>query len=667
MQQTEKDLIAESYEILELLGEGGIGTTYKAIDRQTNQPVAIKIISLRQISGWKSIDLFQREVRVLKQLNHSAIPKYLGSFERDTENDRFFYIVQALAPGQTLAQQRQQGWQPNESEVQAIAVQILEILIYLQTLTPPIIHRDLKPQNILRDEHGKIYLVDFGAVQDTYRQTVTGGSTVVGTFGYMAPEQFRGQATLATDLYGLGATLIFLLSGKDPIDLPQTEDLKLNVAGLRLSADFRRWLDRLIEPAAELRFQSAESALLGLQGQAQPFESQRVYRPKHTKVTLIRTDEALKIEFFVSGSKAIGLKIGLTFCVLCYLILLADLLFLSSFNLLSYIFDSIDSRTFILCFGIISGGLIYSIRTFLILVRPTILIFSGDVILLKGIFHPFRLYEETYLQFNEIHAVCLERSRNQSTCCVLQTTGKATSPSSFQSLQFGSYLSLAEQRWLIYEVQTVLQSRQNQIQQYESENQQAEPLEPLPNLPSEYEIREIQLAENGRDRWQAWFLIIRLYSPLYIKLTAYTVFFIQLLFSSAVNSVLMPCFAVIIASGTSRAYMAAVEAGLIPNWTTKKTKFWFVKHRTQQQVIACASLTCKTNCSVLDSLFVHPDHRRQAIGSRLVLHLAQKVTLPLYLNAAPGTEKFYDRLGFVPVSLAERKYGTLVLRQILRS
>jgi eukaryotic-like serine/threonine-protein kinase len=216
--------LAARYILQAKLGEGGMGTTYRAIDQQTNQPVAVKIISLKQISGWKTIDLFQREVRVLSQLDHSAIPKYLDSFELDTETDHLFYIVQALAPGQTLAQlvTNPQPRQFNEVTVRTIAVQLLQILIYLQTLTPPIIHRDIKPQNILQDPTGQIYLVDFGAVQDTYRHTVAGGSTVVGTFGYMAPEQFRGQATLATDLYGLGATLVFLLSGQDPIDLSQT-------------------------------------------------------------------------------------------------------------------------------------------------------------------------------------------------------------------------------------------------------------------------------------------------------------------------------------------------------------------------------------------------------------------------------------------------------------
>ncbi|MBE9012103.1 serine/threonine protein kinase, partial [Pseudanabaenaceae cyanobacterium LEGE 13415] len=293
-------IIHPRYKILETLGQGGIGTTYKAEDLETKQCVAVKVVSLRQTSDWKTLDLFEREVRVLKQLDHPGIPQYLDSFEVDTEDDRLFCIVQALAPGKTLAEWVQKGWRPNEETVSAIAAQLLDILIYLQTFLPPILHRDIKPQNILRDRSGNIYLVDFGAVQDTYRQTVTGGSTVVGTLGYMAPEQFRGKATLATDLYALGTTLLFLLTGKDPIQLQQTDDLELQIPNnLELSANFKRWLKRCIESAEEDRFSSASAALLALQGRTtvdRHFD-RTPQRPRNSKISLLKSDRTLQIYF----------------------------------------------------------------------------------------------------------------------------------------------------------------------------------------------------------------------------------------------------------------------------------------------------------------------------------------------------------------------------------
>jgi serine/threonine protein kinase len=194
--------IAQRYRIVDILGQGGSGTTYQAQDRR-GQRVALKALSLHRMTDWKMMELFEREARVLAQLNHPAIPRYLEYFHVDTPQDRSFYIAQQLAPGQSLAVLVQKGWRANEEEVRRLAAQILEILVYLHELTPPVIHRDIKPQNIIRREDGQVFLVDFGAVQDTYHNTFMRGSTVVGTYGYMAPEQFRGQAVPTTDLYGL--------------------------------------------------------------------------------------------------------------------------------------------------------------------------------------------------------------------------------------------------------------------------------------------------------------------------------------------------------------------------------------------------------------------------------------------------------------------------------
>ncbi|NJL57495.1 serine/threonine protein kinase [bacterium] len=327
------NVIKSRYQIFDILGEGGVGTTYKAKDLQTDHWVALKIISFRQTSDWKTLDLFEREGRVLRQLDHPAIPKYLDSFQVDSESDRLFCLVQEFAPGQSLDRWIASGWRPDENEVRAIATQLLEILIYLQHFTPPILHRDLKPQNILRDQQGQIYLVDFGAVQDTYRQTVTGGSTVVGTFGYMAPEQYRGQATLATDLYGLGTTLVFLLTGKDPIDLPQTDDLKLKLpADVKLSSHCKRWLERLISPAVESRFASAEIAIAALQGNEQVYQTHdSTQRPRNTKILLIRTEDCLRIRFQLAHSShlaVLGLWVGSAFCGL-WIVLVLLMLWLS--------------------------------------------------------------------------------------------------------------------------------------------------------------------------------------------------------------------------------------------------------------------------------------------------------------------------------------------------
>jgi eukaryotic-like serine/threonine-protein kinase len=263
-----RSILHERYQILELLGTGGSGKTYRAIDQPQQTEVAIKVLSLRGMADWKTLELFEREAKILAQLHHPAIPRYLDFFRAPVDSEDTFCLVQEIAPGRSLADWVAAGHTFSEKELRQIATQILEILIYLQTFMPPIIHRDIKPQNLLYTDSGMIYLVDFGAVRDTYHLTITGGSTIVGTYGYMAPEQFRGQAVLATDLYGLGTTLLHLKSGQDPADLP-VQQMKIDFRGrVKTSVDFANWLDGLLEPIPEDRYCDARLALDCLQGKA---------------------------------------------------------------------------------------------------------------------------------------------------------------------------------------------------------------------------------------------------------------------------------------------------------------------------------------------------------------------------------------------------------------
>jgi len=259
------DVIRDRYRILEVLGQGGNGITYAAEDLQQKTKVAIKVLSLRHMNDWKQIELFEREAKVLSQLDHPAIPKYFDYFTIDTEEDRAFYIVQELAQGQNLAKLVDGGWRTNEKGVRKIAEQVLNILIYLHSLNPPVIHRDIKPHNLIYDNDGKVSLVDFGAVQDTYRSTMARGSTVIGTFGYMAPEQFRGQAVPATDLFSLGATILFILTHRSPSELPQ-ERLRYDFRSkIQVSEQFADWLQKMVEPEIETRFAAASESLAALQ------------------------------------------------------------------------------------------------------------------------------------------------------------------------------------------------------------------------------------------------------------------------------------------------------------------------------------------------------------------------------------------------------------------
>ncbi len=293
----DSQLIQDIYIIKNKLGQGGSSITYRAINKKTNEEVAIKALSLIGLDNWKKIELFEREARILQQLEHPAIPSYLDYFKTENKDNVYFYIVQQLAPGQSLAELISQGWQPEKEIVKNIAKQILEILVYLQELTPPIIHRDIKPQNIIyQPDTGKLFLVDFGAVQDTYHHTVM-GSTVVGTYGYMAPEQYRGGAFLATDLYSLGCTLLFLLTGKSPADLPQKK-LKIDFRkSVSIQKDFANWIDKLIEPDVNNRFPNGEVALSVLEEKEDinNYQNSIIAKPKYSNIYVIKDREKLTI------------------------------------------------------------------------------------------------------------------------------------------------------------------------------------------------------------------------------------------------------------------------------------------------------------------------------------------------------------------------------------
>lgn len=289
------ELLAGRYRVRERLGKGGQARTFAGEDRD-GTAVVIKELRFAQLEDWKAYELFQREVRVLQQLSHPAIPRCLNSFEVDNAGDTCFYLVLERVPGQSLAERLAAGWRPDEAAVRRLALAVLEVLSYLHSLAPPVIHRDLKPSNLVLDGE-RVYLVDFGAVQDALRPE--GSSTVIGTFGYMAPEQLTGRAVPQSDLYALGGTLVHLLSGRSPAELPQRE-LKLDFgAYVHVTPAFRSWLETLLEPAFERRYPSADAARAALLT-PQPANAPQpaappLRRPAGTRVEVVHKDDSLYV------------------------------------------------------------------------------------------------------------------------------------------------------------------------------------------------------------------------------------------------------------------------------------------------------------------------------------------------------------------------------------
>nr|XP_024360118.1 uncharacterized protein LOC112274682 isoform X1 [Physcomitrium patens] len=310
------DVVTGKYTIIGLFGQGAMGVTFEA-ERSDGEVVALKAMSLRNMKGWKELDLFEREARVLKSLNHPGIPAYIDYFQVDTKDDRIFYIAQRAAKGKSLEDLITGGWRVSEEKVKDIAIEVLSVLQYLGDLRPPVIHRDIKPENIILDkETGDVKVVDFGAVQDVASSTLI-GSTVVGTYGYMAPEQFQNRATLQTDLYGLGGTMLYMLSGRPPSYFPQRR-LKVVFRDLvTMSPELANVIDRLLEPAPEDRFQSAGQVIQALQEESRESylvspglsnnsaryvqQTSAVRRPAGAQVELKRSSNMLEVAIPAHG------------------------------------------------------------------------------------------------------------------------------------------------------------------------------------------------------------------------------------------------------------------------------------------------------------------------------------------------------------------------------
>lgn len=250
-------VISGRFEPYRLLGEGSFGQTFAARDRRTGTDVALKILHIRRLNDWKALELFEREATILQSLDHRRIPDYVEYQCDDGEGP--IYLAQELAPGRSIGDLLAEGKQFGEEECIQVARQVLEVLAYLEERRPPVVHRDIKPDNLLWDD-GSIYVVDFGAVREVVRASKV-GSTVAGTFGYMAPEQVQGQAVPASDIYGLAMTLIHMLTGVAPVELPRRRMRPVYDEFADPSPALAHVIDQMTEPVVEDRIQSARKCL----------------------------------------------------------------------------------------------------------------------------------------------------------------------------------------------------------------------------------------------------------------------------------------------------------------------------------------------------------------------------------------------------------------------
>lgn len=232
----------QKYEVLRQLGVGGQGTAYMAVIRGTDHRVVLKEfilpvyvdVNVRR----QALDKMQHEAAILRRLDNDRVVKLIEFFVEDHRG----YLVLECIDGPSLRMHvAQNGYLP-EPQVRELASQMSEILTYLHSLEPPVVHRDFTPDNLILGRDGILKLVDFNVAQQT-ESTATG--TVVGKHAYISPEQFRGRPTIQSDIYAMGATLYFLLTGNDPEPITSSHPITH-------CPDLSKELDQLIATATAL-------------------------------------------------------------------------------------------------------------------------------------------------------------------------------------------------------------------------------------------------------------------------------------------------------------------------------------------------------------------------------------------------------------------------------
>jgi serine/threonine protein kinase len=250
------DFSPQGYQAMRELGRNAAGGRVVYLCQTLATPieqVVIKQFQFAKGSGWAQFKEIEREMQVLKDLEHQGIPRYIGSIQ--TEDG--YSIVQEFKDAQALSIPR--SFDPDQ--IKQIAVAVLEILVYLQARIPVVIHRDIKPENVLVDEDLNVYLIDFGFARIGGGE-VAMSSVAAGTFGFMAPEQMYNKGlTEATDLYGLGAMLIALLTQTKSTRM----DALIDDLTPKLSRRFMEWLETMVAPRVSDRYTNAEVALAALQ------------------------------------------------------------------------------------------------------------------------------------------------------------------------------------------------------------------------------------------------------------------------------------------------------------------------------------------------------------------------------------------------------------------
>lgn len=264
-----KIILQERYRPIKIIGQGGFGKTFLAIDEgKPSRPNCVIKQFFPIAQGTDSVEkaskLFEQEAILLEDLgSHPQIPSLLAYFSHEQRQ----YLVQEYIPGDNLAQELAQQGVFNQLEIRKLLLDILEVLQFAHS--KQVIHRDVKPENIIRrSSDRRPVLVDFGAAKNANMASLNVTGTIIGSAEYISPEQARGKAEPCSDLYSLGVTCLYLLTNVSPFDLFNTSELTwcwrdfLNQN--QVDPALGKILDKLVDPRNKKRYQSTREVLADL-------------------------------------------------------------------------------------------------------------------------------------------------------------------------------------------------------------------------------------------------------------------------------------------------------------------------------------------------------------------------------------------------------------------
>ncbi|GEM_PF-3206250 len=268
-----------------LLGTGGQGMTLRATSESGH--AAIKCLRL---SGDLADGRVRREAEVLESLDHPNVPACLGYMEATAPDGQpWFFLIQEYVAGDSLQDRIDHGVTMSDAEARSFLREMLQTLEYLHDQQPPVIHRDIKPANIILRDDAHPVLVDYGAAGRL--SDLETGDAIIGTTGYLPPEQYLGRPVPASDIYGLAATVLHALSHRHPSEFP-ADGLTIRFdRRTSLPQDLHRFLETALRPDPEDRFSDAAEALDSLDRRAGSLT--RTEQMHHA--TLEETPEGLQI------------------------------------------------------------------------------------------------------------------------------------------------------------------------------------------------------------------------------------------------------------------------------------------------------------------------------------------------------------------------------------